>query len=71
MGANLLGLLWGTMRVLVDNMVVGVSRGFEKKLQLNGVGYRAKVSGQDDQSDAGLFASGCLCIAGRASRRDA
>ena len=38
--------LWGTMRVLVDNMAVGVSRGFEKKLQLNGVGYRAKVSGK-------------------------
>lgn len=35
----------GTVRSLVNNMVVGVSTGFEKKLQLNGVGYRAKASG--------------------------
>ncbi len=35
----------GTTRALVNNMVVGVSDGFEKKLQLNGVGYRAAVSG--------------------------
>lgn len=35
--------LAGTMRALVNNMVVGVSQGFEKKLQLVGVGYRAKV----------------------------
>lgn len=35
----------GTMRVLVDNMVKGVSVGFERKLELNGVGYRAKVAG--------------------------
>ena len=34
------------MRVLVNNMVTGVSDGFEKKLELNGVGYRAKVSGK-------------------------
>ena len=36
----------GTMRQLVNNMVIGVSAGFEKKLQLNGVGYRAKASGK-------------------------
>lgn len=35
----------GTMRALINNMVTGVSQGFEKKLQLNGVGYRAKASG--------------------------
>lgn len=35
----------GTMRSLVNNMVTGVSQGFEKKLQLNGVGYRAKAAG--------------------------
>ena len=35
----------GTTRALVNNMVVGVSKGFEKKLQLIGVGYRAKASG--------------------------
>ena len=35
----------GTYRSLVNNMVVGVHEGFEKKLQLNGVGYRAKAAG--------------------------
>ncbi|MBU2885252.1 50S ribosomal protein L6 [Gilvimarinus agarilyticus] len=38
--------LAGTMRALVNNMVKGVSVGFEKKLQLVGVGYRAKASGK-------------------------
>ena len=36
----------GTMRALINNMVVGVSKGFEKKLQLVGVGYRAQVKGK-------------------------
>lgn len=36
----------GTARSLVNNMVVGVSEGFEKKLQLNGVGYRAQSKGK-------------------------
>ena len=36
----------GTFRSLVNNMVVGVSEGFEKKLQLIGVGYRAKAEGK-------------------------
>ena len=36
----------GTVRALVNNMVVGVTQGFEKKLVLNGVGYRAKASGK-------------------------
>jgi len=35
----------GTMRQLVNNMVVGVSKGFEKKLSLVGVGYKAAASG--------------------------
>ena len=35
----------GTMRQLVNNMVVGVSKGFEKKLSLIGVGYKAAASG--------------------------
>lgn len=35
----------GTMRSLVNNLVVGVTEGFEKKLTLLGVGYRAKASG--------------------------
>ena len=36
----------GTMRALINNAVIGASEGFEKKLQLMGVGYRAKASGQ-------------------------
>ena len=35
----------GTTRALVNNMVTGVSQGFERKLQLVGVGYRAQVAG--------------------------
>ena len=38
---------FGTARALINNMVVGVSQGFEKKLQLVGVGYRAKVQGSN------------------------
>ena len=38
--------LAGTFRSLVNNMVTGVSVGFEKKLILQGVGYRAKASGK-------------------------
>ncbi|MGX9461146.1 50S ribosomal protein L6 [Shewanella sp. A14] len=37
----------GTARALVNNMVVGVSQGFVKKLKLVGVGYRAKIAGSD------------------------
>lgn len=37
--------LAGTTRALINNMVTGVSQGFEKKLILNGVGYRAKAAG--------------------------
>ena len=36
----------GTMRALVANMVAGVSKGFERKLSLVGVGYRAQAQGQ-------------------------
>ncbi len=36
----------GTTRALVNNMVIGVSAGFEKKLQLIGVGYRAQLQGK-------------------------
>ncbi len=36
----------GTMRALIANMVQGVTDGFEKKLELRGVGYRAQVQGK-------------------------
>ncbi|HID50111.1 MAG TPA: 50S ribosomal protein L6 [Chromatiales bacterium] len=36
----------GTARSLINNMIIGVSEGFEKKLELVGVGYRAQVQGK-------------------------
>lgn len=45
-GGKVAHAMSGTMRALVSNMVVGVSKGFEKKLELNGVGYRAKAAGK-------------------------
>ena len=36
----------GTTRSLIQNMVTGVTEGFEKKLEINGVGYRAQVQGK-------------------------
>ena len=38
--------LAGTTRSIINNMIIGVSIGFEKKLELIGVGYRAKASGK-------------------------
>ena len=40
------GAMAGTFRSLIFNMVVGVNEGFQKKLELQGVGYRAKASGK-------------------------
>jgi len=40
------GAMAGTFRSLINNMVFGVSEGFEKKLELQGVGYRAKAAGK-------------------------
>ena len=37
--------LWGTMRATINNMVVGVGEGFTRKLEINGVGYRAAMQG--------------------------
>jgi large subunit ribosomal protein L6 len=36
---------WGLTRTLIDNMVIGVTQGFQKDLEFNGVGYRAAVKG--------------------------
>lgn len=43
--SNHAGAMSGTMRALVANMVTGVTKGFEKKLSLVGVGYRAQAQG--------------------------
>ena len=39
--------LHGLTRTLIDNMVIGVTTGFEKKLEINGVGYRASKEGKN------------------------
>ena len=44
----------GTTRALLNNLVVGVSDGWEKKLVLNGVGYRARASGKTVNLNLGL-----------------
>ena len=44
----------GTTRALLNNLVVGVSDGWEKKLVLNGVGYRAKAAGKTVNLNLGL-----------------
>ncbi len=38
--------LWGTSRTLVANLVAGVTKGFEEKLEITGVGFRAAVQGK-------------------------
>ena len=40
-------MMWGTTRNLVRNMMSGVSAGFSKALEINGVGYRAAVQGKE------------------------
>ena len=37
--------MWGTARAVINNIVIGVSEGFSKKLEVNGTGYRAQVQG--------------------------
>jgi large subunit ribosomal protein L6 len=45
--------LHGLTRTLIANMVEGVTKGFEKRLQLQGVGYRAALQGSDLRLDVG------------------
>lgn len=39
--------LWGTFRQIIKNMIEGVTQGFEKKLQISGIGFRAKIEGKN------------------------
>jgi large subunit ribosomal protein L6 len=39
--------MWGTSRSVIQNLVTGVSEGFVKKLEINGVGYRAQLQGKE------------------------
>jgi large subunit ribosomal protein L6 len=45
--------MWGTSRALINNMMTGVTKGFEKKLEITGVGYRAAVAGKQLQLSLG------------------
>ena len=45
--------LWGTARAQINNLVVGVTQGFEKKLEITGVGYKAAVAGKNLQLSLG------------------
>ena len=45
--------IWGTVRANINNMVVGVSTGFTRNLEINGVGYRAAMQGNKLQLNLG------------------
>ena len=46
--------MWGMSRTLIANLVTGVTEGFEKKLEINGVGYRAAVKGSNLELQLGF-----------------
>jgi large subunit ribosomal protein L6 len=46
--------MWGLSRTLVSNLMVGVTQGFEKRLEITGVGYRAAVQGKSLQLALGF-----------------
>lgn len=45
--------LWGMTRALVANMVTGVSQGFDRALEINGIGYRAELKGNNIELNLG------------------
>ena len=44
---------WGMSRTMVSNLIAGVTKGFERRLEITGVGYRAAVQGKDLQLNLG------------------
>ena len=46
--------MWGTVRANLNNIVTGVTKGFERKLEITGVGYRAAVQGKNLQLALGF-----------------
>ena len=50
--------LHGLTRALLNNMVTGVSEGFTKELEVNGVGYRAQKQGKKTGAESRIFPSG-------------
>ena len=67
-GSNFANAMAGTTRAHIANMVTGVTKGFEKKLELVGVGYRAAVQGKKLNLTLGFLASRGVPDSGRASR---
>ncbi|MGF1455696.1 MAG: 50S ribosomal protein L6 [Alphaproteobacteria bacterium] len=53
-GSSKARAMWGMQRTLIANMVHGVSEGFRKELEINGVGYRAAVQGENLQLQLGF-----------------
>lgn len=47
--------IWGLIRALISNMILGVTEGYEKKLEIEGVGYSARVLGQDLELKVGYI----------------
>jgi len=45
--------LWGMTRALIANMITGVSQGFERVLEINGIGYRAELKGKNIEFNLG------------------
>lgn len=45
--ARITRAMWGTTRARIANLVIGVSEGYEKRLEMQGVGYRAQMKGRD------------------------
>lgn len=46
--------MWGMSRAMINNLVTGVSKGFERKLEITGVGYKAAVAGKNLQLSLGF-----------------
>ena len=46
--------MWGMTRAQVQNLVIGVTKGFEKRLEINGVGYKAAIAGKNLQLSLGF-----------------
>jgi large subunit ribosomal protein L6 len=46
--------MWGMTRTMIQNLITGVSQGFERKLEMTGVGYRAQMQGRNVQLALGF-----------------
>lgn len=54
--------LWGTFSAHAQNMVEGVTKGFKKQLEVNGVGYRVAMQGKDLKLDLGMSHTNIFAI---------